>query len=485
MSIGVDRMPRRCLVVPAVFALALLAPRAASACGVSGAGASGTCSLDDFLEANRKQWRVGYGWSFTDTRIHFSGDRTADETRAAALATLDWRPSLKTTLQVGLGAVLGGHLDLGGRRFDLRPGPELALSASHLLVQAKHGVPFVLVSGTLAASTTITAEEHPRGETRITASDLRVGVTVGEPIARTDGGDVVNAFALGRGFGGPIFWRYGGESVTGTDTHHYQLGVGLSATVLRTVDLYAEGVFLGERGATVGAGLSFLRRARQPLRRARQPDLLRLPLAEEPPQRRPRPPHRQLRAEPRREIVRQSVSLTRFRLVPVQEPRVLVELRVEPPRRAHVAALDRPQPEQRELVDLRLELQLELRRRPPCPHSFDEIDEMGHPLDHLAEPVEAPRLRLRRQDHRQLHVVAALAHEHLLALARRRRAQEILDVRQRGQVVERFEAALDPSGERFATRAPAHESPPPRMGTSPRATSASPARGEPVRCHRS
>jgi len=41
----------------------------------------------------------------------------------------------------------------------------------------------------------------------------------------------------------------------GTDDHHWQVGAGLSLLLARKVDIFAEGVPLGELGVTAGAGL--------------------------------------------------------------------------------------------------------------------------------------------------------------------------------------------------------------------------------------
>ena len=206
--------------------------------------------------------------------MRFHGRYTAEQTRNAALVTVDYRPSLHTTLQLGVGALLGGRLDFSGQRYQFHAGPEIALSVSEQIVKAKRGIPFVLVTATLAASTSTTSEVLPAaaGTTRYTATDLRGGLVVGEPIV-----DSLAIFAVGRAFGGPVYWRYLGQSVVGTDTHHYQVGAGFSGAVLRTIDLYAEGVFAGERAISIGAGLSFLGGAREA-------DLLLLPLVEETPQ---------------------------------------------------------------------------------------------------------------------------------------------------------------------------------------------------------
>ena len=60
-----------------------------------------------------------------------------------------------------------------------------------------------------------------------------------------------------RGFGGPVYWTYQGASVLGTDTHHYQVGAGLALLVGRRVDLFVEGVPLGEQAVAGGVAASF------------------------------------------------------------------------------------------------------------------------------------------------------------------------------------------------------------------------------------
>jgi hypothetical protein len=61
---------------------------------------------------------------------------------------------------------------------------------------------------------------------------------------------------LARAFGGPVFWRYQGEAVTGTDTHHYQLGAGLALRP-KNLNAFVEGVPLGELALSLGGGLAF------------------------------------------------------------------------------------------------------------------------------------------------------------------------------------------------------------------------------------
>jgi hypothetical protein len=68
---------------------------------------------------------------------------------------------------------------------------------------------------------------------------------------------MLGAYATVRAFGGPAYWAYGGSSQLGTDTHHYQVGAGGTLLIARRVDLFVEGVPLGEQALAVGASMSF------------------------------------------------------------------------------------------------------------------------------------------------------------------------------------------------------------------------------------
>jgi hypothetical protein len=85
-----------------------------------------------------------------------------------------------------------------------------------------------------------------------TAIDVRLGGQLGVDIA-----GVLRPYAVARAFGGPVFWSYAGEAVTGTDTHHYQLGAGLGVRLSRQLNAFAEGIPLGEQALSAGVGLAF------------------------------------------------------------------------------------------------------------------------------------------------------------------------------------------------------------------------------------
>ena len=79
-----------------------------------------------------------------------------------------------------------------------------------------------------------------------------LGALVGKTFWKT-----LSPYVGARVFGGPVFWRFADEDVTGTDRYHYQLAAGLLASLPKGVDVYAELAPLGERSVAVGGGVAF------------------------------------------------------------------------------------------------------------------------------------------------------------------------------------------------------------------------------------
>jgi hypothetical protein len=210
------------------------------------------CSLEEHEESERLKWRVGIGGLATSTAIHFStpsGGLHADETRLATEASLSYAPSSRVTLEAGAGAALGGHLTLPDGTHDFSAGPTLALGASWRVVQ---GRPFVILTSFLSFTASTTNTNGAGAAIGYEAFDLRVGGVVGTTLW-----NVVSPYALARAFGGPVYWHYEGAAVTGTDTHHYQLGAGVAVAIAHRVDVYVEGVPLGEEALAAGLGVAF------------------------------------------------------------------------------------------------------------------------------------------------------------------------------------------------------------------------------------
>jgi hypothetical protein len=244
-------LPRKHRTAAVAFVAVVLAaaPRA-RACGVSTADGLSSCSLAEHEEATRPRWRLGASASYTSTTIDF-GDFLSPETRGAVIASLAYQPTARWTLQVAAGSTVGGHLDAPAGQYNFSPGPTAAIGASWRAVAGTK--PFVILTSNLSFSTSGTevVGAGPSGSL-YTALDLRLGAVVGTTIAR-----VFSPYAVGRVFGGPVYWAHQGEDVIGTDTHHYQLGAGFSVVAFGPVNVFAEGVPLGERSFAGGTAFAF------------------------------------------------------------------------------------------------------------------------------------------------------------------------------------------------------------------------------------
>ncbi len=229
--------------------LAVLPARRAAACGASGGGAAGIsgCSLEEHEEDARLKWRVGADYSFTSTSLHFDSGLHVSQERNTSLVTLDYRPIRRVTVEIGAGPFLGGSIMASSVRYAMAPGFASVVGASWRVVDASGAIPFVLLTSQISFGSSSTP-----GSVAYDALDLRVGAAVG-----TTFWDVLTPYVVGRAFGGPIYWHYQGAAVVGTDDHHWQVGAGFSLRLGRRVDLFAEGVPLGELGVSAGAGLSF------------------------------------------------------------------------------------------------------------------------------------------------------------------------------------------------------------------------------------
>lgn len=211
------------------------------------------CSFDDAPKHRRpgtSPLRLGASYGYSNTTILFGGGRRAASERHTAFALLETRLSKIATLHVGAGPVLGGTLTTPGTRHVVSPGFVAALGAGVRVVDGQDARPLVTLTGTFSYLATTTHDERDTAVTGYRAGDFRLGALVGKTVW-----DTVTPYATARVFGGPIFWRFEGQRAQGTDLYKYQLGAGLAVMAARRVDLFAEGIFVGERGFVAGAGV--------------------------------------------------------------------------------------------------------------------------------------------------------------------------------------------------------------------------------------
>jgi hypothetical protein len=212
--------------------------------------------------------RLSASYAFTTTTLLFGDGRRAELTRHAVFGAVQV-PLTKSgsfSGQLGAGGIAGGELLHGAARDTIGPGFAGFVGVAGRVVDGRGALPFVQLTATVSSTHTLTRTDArgtrtdgttspgARPETpRFTAFDLRLGVIAGKTF-----GDVFTPYATARAFGGPILWRFDGHDVTGTDLYKYQLGGGLSLALFdRRLDVFAEAIALGERGAAAGIGTTF------------------------------------------------------------------------------------------------------------------------------------------------------------------------------------------------------------------------------------
>lgn len=246
--------------VASVLALAW-APRLAHACGAAYPGGPLVCTMNDApgraaaLAQPPPVARLFASYSFTSTVILFGEGRRSDLVRDAVFAGVEMPIGDRgMTLRFGAGGVLSGHLALAnGTRARLGPGPTAFVGFGLPIVASRGAIPFVQVGATLSVTRAGTSGPTPADAPSFTAFDLRAAATAGYNL----GGWFV-PYVAARVFGGPVYYRYAGEAVTGTDLYKYQLVGGMAVSLFRrSLDVFVEGVPLGERGVSAGIGTTF------------------------------------------------------------------------------------------------------------------------------------------------------------------------------------------------------------------------------------
>ena len=225
------------------------------ACGAAYPGGPVMCDFSDapgYKEKNAKPTlRLSASYAFTSTTILFGGSKRADLTRHAVFGGLEIPLSNRITGQISAGGIAGGSLDHGDARDSMGPGFSGSIGMAARVVDGRGAAPVVQLTLGLSGTHAIT---HAGNETpRFTAFDLRGGVVASKTL-----GEIFTPYVVGRIFGGPVYWHYDGEAVTGTDLHKYQVGGGFALSLFkRRLDVFVEGIALGEKGVATGVGTTF------------------------------------------------------------------------------------------------------------------------------------------------------------------------------------------------------------------------------------
>jgi opacity protein-like surface antigen len=154
----------------------------------------------------------------------------------------------RTLVRAGGGALLDGKLRIpGGTGHTFDSGGLAFAGLERRTGEAAGWTPAIGLTLTLGFTWgQTTGSDTRRADYR--AMDLRAGVRASWTVA-----DRFYPYAAARVFGGPVNWEIAGDSVTGSDAHHYQLAVGAGLT-LGPVVTFAEFAGAGETGARAGLG---------------------------------------------------------------------------------------------------------------------------------------------------------------------------------------------------------------------------------------
>jgi hypothetical protein len=198
-----------------------------------------------------RRFRVAAAYSVFATDLVFTSGTDAFVERRAATASFSYRVSDTISVQAGVGATLGGRFVFGQERFSFDPGWIASVAATWKVIGKERNDPFLIAGGAVAASGAATRDARDVTE-NMYAFDFRASVIGGKTFF-----DVLSPYLVVRAFGGPILWKLRGEDLSGTDKYHVQVGAGLVVALPAGVDVFAEGVPLGERAAVAGVGYSF------------------------------------------------------------------------------------------------------------------------------------------------------------------------------------------------------------------------------------
>ncbi len=264
-------MPRRralsLLSLASLSIAALTASRTAEACGAAYPGGPVVCIFPDKRPAEAPlELRLSASYAFTDTTLLFGDDRRAELRRHAVFGGVQLPISESLTAQFGAGGIAAGELVHGAATDTIGPGFASYGGLAWRVYEGTDVLPFIQLTTTLSVTHMLTRTDDrgtrtdgstspdARAETpRFNAFDVRLGGIVGKTFA-----DTFTPYVTARVFGGPIFWQFDGEDVVGTDQCKVQLGGGLSLTLFDGgLDLFAEGIPLGEQGVAAGVGTTF------------------------------------------------------------------------------------------------------------------------------------------------------------------------------------------------------------------------------------
>ena len=185
------------------------------------------------------------------TTLRFNNDSTYDVNEQAATAFGGYATPSGWSFRIAVGALVDGDVDgneMPGAH-DLKPGFVGAFAVARQITLGAEDEWFITPSAAISVLAASTHEAGAATDPSFVAGDIRLGAVAGRTFAT-----IWKPYLLARAFGGPVSWTVAGESVTGTDTHHYQLGAGLTVATEFGLTVVVDVAALGEQAVSLAAG---------------------------------------------------------------------------------------------------------------------------------------------------------------------------------------------------------------------------------------
>jgi hypothetical protein len=195
---------------------------------------------------------VGAAYGHFEADLRFDGESNYELVQDAVVASFGRRLADGFSLRIAAGVIVGGSLEGEGRTYDVEPGWTLSFSAARQWFGRSDETPFLTTALSLSASRARTVEAGTGEEEALGASDLRLSVLFGYTFGYT-----FSPYLVARAFGGPVSFKQDGRDRTGSDRHHYALGLGSSVSLFDRLDLLVDATFFGERSLSAGASVAF------------------------------------------------------------------------------------------------------------------------------------------------------------------------------------------------------------------------------------
>lgn len=196
-----------------------------------------------------RAWFLGASFGAFASELRFDDDTTEpDITESSLVASGGYRWGQGWSARLAAGAVLAGTIEHDGRTHEVGTGWLVAASLSRSFTFAERW--FAAGSITAGFSSTSTEEDLGAGmgeRVDLAAGDVSLGVIAGATLWER-----VSPYALARAFGGPVLWTLDDADITGTDQHHYQLGLGVNASLPWDLSALVDVSLLGERSLSIG-----------------------------------------------------------------------------------------------------------------------------------------------------------------------------------------------------------------------------------------